>query len=67
MNIRITRTFTKIIFEEAVFFMETIFYTYQEFYTHTKGVAYLLMFAALIGFIFFWRFLTGKDDEKKEI
>jgi hypothetical protein len=47
--------------------METIFYTYQEFYTHTKGVAYLLMFAALIGFIFFWRFLTGKDDEKKEI
>jgi hypothetical protein len=45
--------------------METIFYTYQDFYTHTKGVAYLLMIAALIGFVLFWRFLTGKDNGKK--
>jgi hypothetical protein len=44
--------------------MEPVYYTYQEFYTHTKGVIYVLMIAALIGFVFFWRFLTGKDDGK---
>ena len=47
--------------------MEPVYFTYQEFYTHTKGVVYVLMIAALIGFVFFWRFLTGKDDDKKEI
>lgn len=45
--------------------METIFYTYQDFYTYTKGVLYLLMFAALFGIAFFWRFLSGKDDKTK--
>lgn len=44
--------------------MENIFYTYQAFYTHTKSVLYLLMVAALIGFVFFWHFLTGRDDKK---
>jgi hypothetical protein len=46
--------------------MEPVYYTYQDFYTHTKGVVYILMIAAPIGFVFFWRFLTGKDDENKE-
>ena len=44
--------------------METIFYTYQDFYTYTKGILYVLMFVALIGIAFFWKFLSGKDDEK---
>ncbi len=63
MNIRITRKITQHSEIRRPYFMNSIFYTYQDFYTHTKGVAYLLMFAALIGFIFFWKFLTGKDDE----
>ncbi|MFZ2632474.1 MAG: hypothetical protein WA081_23260 [Desulfosalsimonadaceae bacterium] len=44
--------------------METIFYTYQNYYTYTKGVLYVLMFVALIGIALFWKFLSGKDDEK---
>ena len=44
--------------------MESIFYTYQDFYTHTKSVLYFLMVAALIGFVFFWNFLAGRDDKK---
>lgn len=44
--------------------METIFYTYQDFYTHTKGVLYLLMFAALFAIALLWRFLSGRDDEE---
>lgn len=45
--------------------MEPIYYTYQQFFTHTKGIAYILMVVALIGIAFFWRFLSGRDDEKK--
>lgn len=45
--------------------METIFYTCQDFYTHTKGILYLLMISALIGFAFFWRFLSGNDDQDR--
>ncbi len=44
--------------------METVYFTSQDFYTHTKGVLYLLMFAAVIGTAFFWKFLSGKDDEE---
>jgi hypothetical protein len=47
--------------------METIFYTYQDFLTHTKGVLYLLMIAALVGYLLFWRFLSGRDDDKKKL
>lgn len=43
--------------------MEPVFFTLQEFYTHTKGVLYLLMFAALFAVTLFWRFLTGKDED----
>ena len=45
--------------------MESIFYTLQEFYTFTKGVTYILIILALIGFVWFWSFLSGKDDGKK--
>jgi len=44
--------------------MESIFYTYQDFHTHAEGVLYILMAAALIGFVFFWKYLAGRDDEK---
>jgi small-conductance mechanosensitive channel len=40
--------------------------TLQEFYTFTKGVTYILIVAALIGFIGFWRFLTDRDEKKYE-
>jgi hypothetical protein len=46
--------------------METIFYTLQDYYTHTKAIAYLLMIAALIGFAWFWKFISAKDDADKE-
>jgi hypothetical protein len=45
--------------------METIFYTLQDFYTHTKGILYILMIAALIGFALFYKFISEKDDSDK--
>jgi hypothetical protein len=45
--------------------MEQIFYTLQDFMTHTKGVAYVLIAAALICLPLFWRFLTGRDDHER--
>lgn len=44
--------------------MESDFYTLQEFYTFTKGVTYILIILALIGFVGFWRFLTARDDDQ---
>ena len=37
--------------------------TLQEFMTHTKSIIYLLIVAILIGMPFFWKFLTGRDEE----
>ena len=38
--------------------------TLQEFMRQTKGILYLLALAWFAGFIFFWKFLLGR--EKKE-
>ena len=43
--------------------MDGIFYTLQEFMTYTKGVTYVIMVAALLSMIGFWRFLAGNDDD----
>lgn len=43
--------------------MEHDFYTMQDFFYHTKSVTYILIVAILFGFIAFWRFLTGRDDQ----
>ena len=39
------------------------FHTLQEFMLHTKGWAYVLMGACLVGYIGFWKFLTGRDKK----
>jgi hypothetical protein len=44
--------------------MENAFYTLQDFMLHTKAAAYILMGAMLVGILGFWRYLTGRDDEK---
>lgn len=44
--------------------MEGLYYTLQDFLTHTKSITYLLVVGALIGFTWFWRFLTGNDDRQ---
>jgi hypothetical protein len=41
--------------------MDGIFYTLQDFMTYTKGTAYLLIIAALLGILAFWRFLTERE------
>ncbi len=41
--------------------MDGIFYTLQDFMTFTKGSAYLLIIAALLGILAFWRFLTERE------
>lgn len=63
MNIRIIKIPTEN--QGGGLLMEPIYYTYQQFFTHTKGIAYILMVVALIGIAFFWRFLSGGDDEEK--
>lgn len=44
--------------------MEHAFFTLQDFIVHTKAVIYVIMAASLIGFVAFWRFLVGRDDDK---
>ena len=43
--------------------MDTLFHTLHDFMLHTKAVTYILMVAALIGFAFFWQFLSAKDGD----
>jgi hypothetical protein len=45
-------------------FMEPTFYTYQEFHTHIEAVTYVLIVGSLIGIAFFWKFLSGKDNDE---
>ena len=40
-------------------------HTLQEFMTQTKAVLYLLMGAGLICIPLFWRFVTGRDNDKR--
>ena len=37
-------------------------YTLHDFMLRTEGVTYIMIVAALCGFIFFWRFLSERDD-----
>lgn len=39
------------------------FHTLQEFMTFTKGVTYIIIVVALVGFTAFWRFLTDRDED----
>jgi len=39
-------------------------HTLQEFMTHTKGIAYVLGGAVLLGFIAFWLFLNERQPKE---
>lgn len=45
--------------------MENHFYTLHDFLVYTKFVAYILMGLTLLGFLGFWLFLTGRDEDKE--
>lgn len=45
--------------------MEGVFYTLQDFMMHSKGVTYLLMVAALFAFVYYWQFLTSRDEDEE--
>ena len=44
--------------------MENAFHTLQDFMLSTKGAAYYLMGAIVLGLLGFWLFITGRDEEK---
>jgi len=39
-------------------------HTLHDFMLRTEGLTYILIVAALCGFIFFWRFLSERDDDR---
>ena len=41
-----------------------MFYTLQDYMLHTEAVTYILIVCALIGITWFWRFLSGRDDDQ---
>lgn len=43
--------------------MDCVFHTLQEFMTFTKGITYILMVAALLSMVGFWRFLSENDED----
>jgi hypothetical protein len=47
--------------------MENVFYTLHDFMLRTEGLTYVLIAAALCGFIFFWRFLSERDDGRDHL
>jgi hypothetical protein len=42
------------------------FFTLQDFYTYTKGIAYILVVATLIGMALFWLYLTDQENDDQE-
>jgi hypothetical protein len=40
------------------------FYTLHDFLVYTKGAAYYLMGAMILGFLGFWLYLNGRDEDK---
>jgi plastocyanin domain-containing protein len=40
------------------------FMTYHDFMFWTKGMAYVGMGLALVGFIVFWNFLSSREDDR---
>jgi hypothetical protein len=44
--------------------MENIIHTLHDFMLRTESITYILIVVALCGFIFFWRFLSERDDSR---
>jgi hypothetical protein len=44
--------------------MENMIYTLQNYMLHTENITYIIMGMSLIGMVWFWFFLTGKQDDE---
>ena len=44
--------------------MENNFSSLHDFLLYTKGAAYYLMGAMILGILGFWLYITGRDEEK---
>jgi hypothetical protein len=42
-------------------------HTLHDFMLRTEGLTYIMIVAALCGFIFFWRFLSERDDHRDHL
>jgi len=41
--------------------------TLHDFMLRTEGITYLLIVVALLAFVFFWRFLTDRDEDGQRL
>jgi hypothetical protein len=46
--------------------MEGTIHTLQEYMLHTESITYILIVCALLGFTFFYLFLSQRDDDEEE-
>ena len=44
--------------------MESTIHTLQDYMLHTETITYIIIVAALVGFTFFFRFLTERDEDE---
>jgi hypothetical protein len=47
--------------------MEGTIHTLHDFMFRTESITYILIVAALCGIVFFWRFLTDRDDDRQRL
>ncbi len=45
--------------------MEESIHTLQEYMFHTESITYILIIGALLGFTFFYLFLSQRDDDEE--
>ena len=45
--------------------MEESIHTLQDYMFHTESITYILIVAALLGFTFFYLFLSQRDDDEE--
>ena len=46
--------------------MEESIHTLQEYMFHTESITYILIVLALLGFTFFYLFLSQREDDNEE-
>lgn len=47
--------------------MEKTLYTLHDFMFRTESITYILIVAGLVGFVFFWGFLTERDEDRPHL
>ncbi|MGD9055066.1 MAG: hypothetical protein PVJ41_06880 [Desulfobacterales bacterium] len=45
--------------------MDGAIHTLQEYMFHTESITYILIIGALLGFTFFYLFLSQRDDDEE--